>query len=103
MLDIERDARGIVTLTLDRPEAKNALSAALVARLTEALDALAGDATVRAVLLTGAGDVFCAGADVGEMRARRRRAARSRTRRTRAASPRCSSASSGSRSRRSPS
>lgn len=69
MLRIERDARGIATLTLDRPEARNALSAALVARLTESLEALAGDATVRAVLLTGSAGVFCAGADIGEMRA----------------------------------
>lgn len=69
MLRTDRDARGIVTLTLDRPEAKNALSAALVARLTEALATLADDATVRAVVLTGAGEVFCAGADIGEMRA----------------------------------
>jgi methylglutaconyl-CoA hydratase len=69
MLRTDRDARGIVTLTLDRPEAKNALSAALVERITESLASLAGDATVRAVVLTGAGDVFCAGADIGEMRA----------------------------------
>jgi methylglutaconyl-CoA hydratase len=69
MLRIERDARGIATLTLDRPEARNALSAALVARLTESLTTLAGDATVRAVLLTGSAGVFCAGADIGEMRA----------------------------------
>lgn len=69
MLRIERDARGIATLTLDRPEARNALSAALVIRLTESLAALAGDVTVRAVLLTGSSGVFCAGADIGEMRA----------------------------------
>jgi methylglutaconyl-CoA hydratase len=69
MLRIERDARGIATLVLDRPEAKNALSAALVGELTAALVTLAGDATVRAVVLTGAGNVFCAGADIGEMRA----------------------------------
>ncbi len=69
MLRIDRDARGIVTLTLDRPEAKNALSGALVSRITESLNSLAADATVRAVVLTGAGEVFCAGADIGEMRA----------------------------------
>jgi methylglutaconyl-CoA hydratase len=69
MLRIDRDDRGIVTLTLDRPEAKNALSAALVARITETLATIAGDATVRAVMLTGTGEVFCAGADIGEMRA----------------------------------
>lgn len=69
MLRTDRDPRGIVTLTLDRPEARNALSAALVERLTSQLGALAGDAGVRAIVLTGAGDVFCAGADIGEMRA----------------------------------
>jgi methylglutaconyl-CoA hydratase len=69
VLRIERDPRGIVTLALDRPEARNALSAALVGELTAALESLAADATVRAVVLTGAGSVFCAGADIGEMRA----------------------------------
>jgi len=69
MLRIERDARGIVTLTLDRPEARNALSAALVGEITTALGTLARDTTVRAIVLTGAGKVFCAGADIGEMRA----------------------------------
>jgi len=69
MLRIERDARGIATLTLEREEARNALSAELVARLAEALASLAGDSSVRIVKLTGAGKVFCAGADIGEMRA----------------------------------
>lgn len=69
MLLTTRDARGIVTLTLDRPEAKNALSAALVGELTATLGALAADRTVRAIVLTGAGNVFCAGADISEMRA----------------------------------
>ncbi|HEY7753349.1 MAG TPA: enoyl-CoA hydratase-related protein [Steroidobacteraceae bacterium] len=68
MLRITRDPRGVVTLTLDRPEAKNALSGELVARLTDALAALAADGAVRAIVLTGAGEVFCAGADIGEMR-----------------------------------
>lgn len=69
MLKLDRDASGVVTITLDRPEAKNALSGALVAKLAETLTALAGDASVRAILLTGSGSVFCAGADIGEMRA----------------------------------
>ncbi len=69
MLRIDRDFRGIATLTLDREESRNALSAEMVRLLTEALTALAGDASVRIVKLTGAGDVFCAGADIGEMRA----------------------------------
>jgi methylglutaconyl-CoA hydratase len=69
MLRIDRDPRGVATLTLDRPEAKNALSAGLVTQLTEALVSLANDPGVRVVCLTGAGSVFCAGADIGEMRA----------------------------------
>lgn len=69
MLHMDRDARGIVTLTLDRPEAKNALSAALVGEIGGALDGLARDPAVRAIVLTGAGSTFCAGADIGEMRA----------------------------------
>jgi methylglutaconyl-CoA hydratase len=69
MLTVTRDPRGIVTLTLDRPAARNALSGELVAQLTEALAAVAADESVRAVFLAGAGEVFCAGADIGEMRA----------------------------------
>jgi methylglutaconyl-CoA hydratase len=69
MLCTEHDARGIATLTLDRPAQRNALSAELVLQLTAALAALATDHAVRIVLLKGAGDVFCAGADIGEMRA----------------------------------
>ncbi|MCL6515366.1 enoyl-CoA hydratase [Alicyclobacillus sp.] len=60
---------GVVTLTLNRPEAANALSCALVAALDDALDALRFDPQVRAVILTGAGGrVFCAGADLKERR-----------------------------------
>ena len=68
MLRIEQDARGIATLTLDRPAQKNALNTELVGRLTDALGTLAGDRSVRVVLLKGAGDAFCAGADVNDMR-----------------------------------
>lgn len=69
MLRTEHDPRGIATLTLDRPAQRNALSAELVQQLTDALAALATDPAVRIVLLKGAGEVFCAGADIGEMRA----------------------------------
>jgi methylglutaconyl-CoA hydratase len=68
MLLVDRDPRGVVTLTLDRPEARNALSSALLERLTAELTALADDPEARVVVLTGAGEVFCAGADIGEMR-----------------------------------
>ncbi|MEU5028788.1 enoyl-CoA hydratase family protein [Streptomyces milbemycinicus] len=59
-------ARGITTLTLDSPHNRNALSARLVAELSEALAAAGRDAGTRAVLLTHTGTTFCAGADLSE-------------------------------------
>ncbi len=64
-----RDARGVVTLTLNRPQAFNALSEALLDALQAELDRLAGDAQVRAVVIAAAGKAFCAGHDLREMRA----------------------------------
>ena len=64
-----RDSRGVVTLTLNRPQAYNALSEALLGALQRELDALAGDESVRVVVLTGEGKAFCAGHDLREMRA----------------------------------
>jgi enoyl-CoA hydratase/carnithine racemase len=64
-----RDARGVVTLTLNRPQAFNALSQALLAALQRALDTLAADDTVRVVVLAAKGKAFCAGHDLKEMRA----------------------------------
>jgi enoyl-CoA hydratase/carnithine racemase len=59
-------ADGIATLTLNRPEQRNALNGPLLSQLVEALKTARGDENVRAVVLTGAGDkVFCAGADLG--------------------------------------
>ncbi|WP_156687338.1 enoyl-CoA hydratase [Mycobacterium sp. Marseille-P9652] len=64
-----RDDRGVVTLTLNRPGAFNALSEAMLSALGETVDALAADGTVRAVVLGAAGKAFCAGHDLKEMRA----------------------------------
>jgi enoyl-CoA hydratase/carnithine racemase len=63
------DDRGVVTLTLNRPTAFNALSEALMAALQTELDAAALDDTVRVVVLAAAGKAFCAGHDLKEMRA----------------------------------
>ena len=63
------DPRGVVTLTLNRPRAFNALSAALLDALQAELDAIAADERVRAVVIAGAGRAFCAGHDLKEMRA----------------------------------
>lgn len=54
----------LLTLTLNRPSRKNALTGTLVALLTEALEAADEDPDLRAIVLTGAGDAFCAGADL---------------------------------------
>ncbi|MGA5536795.1 enoyl-CoA hydratase [Mycolicibacterium nivoides] len=65
----DRDDRGVVTLTLNRPQAFNALSEAMLTALGAAFDALAQDDTVRAVVLGASGKAFCAGHDLKEMRA----------------------------------
>ncbi len=64
-----RDARGVVTLTLNRPQAFNALSEAMLATLQREFDAITNDESVRAVVLAGKGRAFCAGHDLKEMRA----------------------------------
>lgn len=59
---------GVATLTLNRPEAMNALSKALRTELFDAIERLSGDDSVRVVILTGAGDrAFCAGLDLNEL------------------------------------
>lgn len=65
---VRQDAEGVATLTLNRPRQYNALSAALLAALHEALDGLAKDESVRVVVVTGAGAAFSAGHDLKEMR-----------------------------------
>ncbi len=64
-----RDARGAVTLTMNRPQAFNALSEAMIDTLVRELEALAADERVRCIVLAGAGKAFCAGHDLKEMRA----------------------------------
>jgi enoyl-CoA hydratase/carnithine racemase len=64
-----RDARGVVTLTLNRPQAFNALSEGLLQELQAELDALRADESLRVLVLAGAGKAFCAGHDLREMRA----------------------------------
>jgi len=65
----EQDARGVLRLTLNRPQAFNALSAPLLDALQTALDRAAADDSVRVVVLAAAGKAFCAGHDLKEMRA----------------------------------
>jgi enoyl-CoA hydratase/carnithine racemase len=64
----ERD-RGVLRLTLNRPDARNALSVALMSSLLEALARAAKDPQARVVVIAGAGPAFCAGHDLRELRA----------------------------------
>jgi enoyl-CoA hydratase len=56
---------GVTLLTMNRPDRLNAMNAALVSALHDALDAVAEDQSCRVVVLTGAGRAFCAGLDLG--------------------------------------
>jgi enoyl-CoA hydratase len=63
---VDNDA-GVATLTLNRPEARNALSSALLAELRNALADVNRDESVAAIILTGADPAFCAGLDLREL------------------------------------
>ena len=67
MVDVSVDPRGVARLTLNRPESKNAMSGALMHDLRAASRALVADTAVRAIVLTGAGEVFSAGGDLKGM------------------------------------
>ncbi len=65
---VERSRPGVARVVLDRPELRNAFDDVLIARLTEAFVALAGDDSVRVIVLSGEGKSFCAGADLSWMK-----------------------------------
>ena len=70
LLHRARDPRGVVTLTLNRPQAFNALSEAMLQALQTELDALAERRDgARVLVIAAAGKAFCAGHDLKEMRA----------------------------------
>ncbi|HXM85470.1 MAG TPA: enoyl-CoA hydratase-related protein, partial [Stellaceae bacterium] len=62
------DKRGVVTLTLNRPDVRNAFDDALIAELAGAFRTLGADGSVRVVVLTGAGKAFSAGGDINWMK-----------------------------------
>ena len=64
-----QDVRGVITLTLNRPQAFNALSEAMLDALQLELDAIAADPAARLLVIRAAGKAFCAGHDLKEMRA----------------------------------
>ena len=63
---VDGPADGVATLTLNRPEKRNALSIAVRDEVSDALDGLAADESLKVVVITGAGDVFCSGFDLEE-------------------------------------
>jgi enoyl-CoA hydratase/carnithine racemase len=65
-LTVSRDGH-VAVLTIDRPEKRNAMTAAMWAALPGVLAPLAGDPAVRALVVTGAGPGFCAGADISDL------------------------------------
>lgn len=66
---LRETANGIATLTLNRPQARNALSLPMLEAIAAALKAVAADASARVVVIKGSGPAFCAGHDLKEMRA----------------------------------
>jgi len=65
---LSHDTRGVATITLNRPDKRNAFDDALIRRLHEVVTEANADATVRVVVLTGVGKIFSAGADLEHMR-----------------------------------
>jgi enoyl-CoA hydratase/carnithine racemase len=74
LIDLQLSA-GIATLTLNRPDKRNAMSDAMRSEFTEALERVAADKAIRALVLTGAGKGFCAGGDIAGMERRMNAAA----------------------------
>jgi enoyl-CoA hydratase/carnithine racemase len=69
LVKYEKDARGVITLTLNRPQAFNSLSEGMIDALQAALDRVAADGGARVAVIAAAGRAFCAGHDLKEMRA----------------------------------
>lgn len=63
-LIVSVDGEGVATLSLSRPDMRNALNPDMIGELTQALETLSGDSHVRVIVLRGEGAVFCAGADL---------------------------------------
>ena len=60
-LRVDRHDDGVVVLSLDNPDQRNAMSDEMTASWVQTVDELAGDTTVRAVVVTGEGSAFCSG------------------------------------------
>lgn len=75
MIRVEQGSEGVTEITIDRPEAMNAMSPEIMLAIQDALEAFQADDSARVAIITGAGDkAFCAGADLGRMGAEGERA-----------------------------
>ena len=64
LVDVRLASAGVALVTLNLPQVRNAMTTELTAAWTTAMDQVAGDRSLRAVVVTGAGSAFCAGADL---------------------------------------
>ncbi len=71
IVETHPEQEGLVILTLNRPDKKNALDREMVDALHASLDSLEGDESVRCLIIRGAGDSFVAGADIAQLRERK--------------------------------
>jgi enoyl-CoA hydratase len=71
LIDTDEEIDGLVILTLNRPQKKNALDQQMVDGLHQAMEPLESDSSVRCLIFRGAGDSFVAGADIAQLRERR--------------------------------
>ncbi len=67
-LTVSTDKRGLARITFNRPEVKNAFNEVLIGEIAGAMTALSNDASVRVIVLQGAGDAFSAGGDLSWMK-----------------------------------
>jgi len=67
-IKLEIDERGVAMLTLNQPDKHNAMSAKMIAELTDAVNVFGSNPSIRAVVLTGEGKSFCSGGDLGWMK-----------------------------------
>ena len=88
-LRVDTSQEGIRTITLDRPDRLNAVNDALAFSVGDALADAGADDAVRVVVITGAGRAFCAGLDLAEPPALRRRRALTGSIPTRGSGPGC--------------
>ena len=67
-LQWDLDSRGVLTVTLNLPQKKNALSAKMISDLTQLANVVSQKTDIRVMILRGAGNIFCAGGDLGWMK-----------------------------------